>query len=75
MRRQPRAAVRDSDARVGDVLAVIDAAGVRDRTAVVVLADHGMEESDPAVSAGWTPELQATGVAHLEVGGGLIYLT
>ncbi|MGB4746222.1 MAG: alkaline phosphatase family protein, partial [Candidatus Microthrix parvicella] len=70
-----RAAVRDSDARVGDVLAVIDAAGVRDRTAVVVLADHGMEESDPAVSAGWTPELQATGVAHLEVGGGLIYLT
>ena len=70
-----RAAVRDSDARVGDVIAAIDAAGVRDRTAVVVLADHGMEQSDPAVSSGWASELEATGVPHRDVGGGLIYLT
>ena len=69
------AAVRDSDARVGDVIAAIDAAGVRDRTAVVVLADHGMEQSDPAVSTGWATELEATGVPHRDVGGGLIYLT
>jgi arylsulfatase A-like enzyme len=60
---------------VGDVLAAVDAAGVRDRTAVVVLADHGMETSDPALSATWEAELAAAGVPHLEVGGGLIYLT
>ena len=71
-----RAAVRDSDARVGDVLAAVDAAGVRDRTAVVVLADHGMEEtSDPAVSATGRPSWPPPAVPHLEVGGGLIYLT
>ncbi|MEZ5380480.1 MAG: alkaline phosphatase family protein [Microthrixaceae bacterium] len=70
-----RASVRDSDARVGDVLTAVDAAGVRDRTAVVVLADHGMETSDTALSATWEAELAATGVPHLEVGGGLIYLT
>ncbi len=70
-----RAAVRDTDARVGDVLAAVDAAGVRDRSAVVVLSDHGMEESDPAVSATWAAELAATGVPHRDVGGGLIYLT
>lgn len=69
-----RAAVRDSDARVGDVLAAVDAAGVRERTAVVVLADHGMEQSDPTMSTGWASELEATGIPHRDVGGGLIYL-
>ncbi|MEZ5372239.1 MAG: alkaline phosphatase family protein [Microthrixaceae bacterium] len=70
-----RAAVRDSDARVGDLLAAVDASGARERSAVVVLADHGMEESNPAVSDDWTPELQAADVPYREVGGGLIYLT
>ena len=70
-----RAAIGDSDARVGDVLAAVDDAGVRERTAVAVLADHGMEQSDPAVSTGWASELEATGVPHRDLGGGLIYLT
>jgi hypothetical protein len=34
-------AVRDSDARVGEILAAIDAAGEADETLVVVTADHG----------------------------------
>ncbi|MBK6310374.1 MAG: alkaline phosphatase family protein [Candidatus Microthrix sp.] len=40
--------MRDSDAGVGDVIAAIDAAGVGS-TAVVVLADHGMEQSQSGV--------------------------
>ena len=70
-----RAAVRDSDARVGDVLAAVERAGALERTAVLVIADHGMEQNDERIDAPWTPELEASGVAHREVGGGLIYLT
>ena len=69
-----RAAVRDSDARVGDVLRAVDRAGATDRTTVLVIADHGMEQTDPDVERNWADELRSTGVAHLEVGGGLIYL-
>jgi predicted AlkP superfamily pyrophosphatase or phosphodiesterase len=69
-----RAAVRDSDARVGEVLAAIDRAGATDRTAVLVIADHGMEQADPSVDRDWAAELVASGVACRDVGGGLIYL-
>jgi phosphonoacetate hydrolase len=69
-----RAAVRDSDARVGEVLAAVERAGVLERTAVLVIADHGMEQNDPEVDGSWEADLEATGVAHREVGGGLIYL-
>ena len=41
-----RAAIRDTDARMGDVLETIERAGVLDRTAVIVLADHGMQRFD-----------------------------
>jgi arylsulfatase A-like enzyme len=66
--------VRDSDARVGDVVAAVERAGAIDRTAFLVIADHGMEQADPAVDRSWSEELAATGVAHQDVGGGLIYL-
>lgn len=69
-----RAAIRDSDARVGEVVEAVDRAGVLERTAFVVIADHGMEQADPAVDRSWAEELAATGVAHRDVGGGLIYL-
>ena len=44
------------------------------RTAVVVIGDHGMEQADPTVDRDWAAELAATGVAHRDVGGGLVYL-
>lgn len=69
-----RAAVRDSDARIGEVLAAVDASGARDRTAFVVIADHGMEQADPDLARTWDDELAATGIPYTEVGGGLIYL-
>lgn len=69
-----RAAVRDSDARIGEVLAAIERAGALDDTAVLVIGDHGMEQNDPAVAEPWDEALVACGVPHREVGGGLIYL-
>ena len=48
---------------------VAQAAGVLDRTAVVVIADHGMEQTDPENAATWTEALNDTGVAHLDVEG------
>jgi len=70
-----RAAVRDSDARIGDVLAAVEAAGAFERTAVFVIADHGMEQNDPTVTGSWAEALSATGVPHVDVGQGMLYLT
>lgn len=70
-----RAAVRDSDARIGEVLAAVDRAGATDRTAVVVIADHGMEQTDPAVDLDWAEDVAPHAPPHREVGGGLFYLT
>lgn len=69
-----RAAVRDSDARVGEVLAAVERSGALGRTAVLVIADHGMEQCDPAVAEPWHDALAATGVAHRDVGDGLVYV-
>jgi phosphonoacetate hydrolase len=69
-----RAAVRDSDARVGEVLAAVERAGALERTAVVVIADHGMEQADPSVDRDWASDLAATGIGCRDIGGGLVYL-
>lgn len=69
-----RAAVRDSDARVGELISAVERAGVRARTAFLVISDHGMEQADPTVVEPWGPALEATGVEHRDIGGGLIYL-
>lgn len=47
-----RAAIVDSDRRVRRVLDAVAAAGALDRTAVVVMADHGMQQSAPAPALG-----------------------
>ncbi len=69
-----RAAVRDSDARVGELVSAVERAGARGRTAFLVISDHGMEQADPTVVEPWGPALEATGIEHCDVGGGLIYL-
>ncbi len=69
-----RAAVRDSDARVGEIVDAVQRCGALDTTAFLVLADHGMEQSDPDLDQDWSAELAATGVAHTELGGGLIWV-
>lgn len=69
-----RAAVRDSDARVGEVLDAVEQAGALERTAVFVIADHGMEQCDPGVDRPWDDVVESSGVDCREVGGGLFYL-
>jgi predicted AlkP superfamily pyrophosphatase or phosphodiesterase len=59
-----RASIRDTDARLGEVLTAIERAGVFDRTAFFLVADHGMEESNPDVTGDWGPALDATGIPY-----------
>ncbi|MEY2446979.1 MAG: phosphonoacetate hydrolase [Acidimicrobiaceae bacterium] len=69
------ASVRDSDARLGQILAGVDRAGVWDRTAFFLVADHGMEQTLPGVSGDWGPALRDAGIAHRDEAFGFLYLT
>ncbi len=59
-----RASIADTDARMGEVLAAVERRGVFDRTAFFLVADHGMEESNPEVTGDWAPALDATGIDY-----------
>jgi hypothetical protein len=69
-----RASIHDTDARLGEVLAAVDRAGVFDRTAFFLVADHGMEETDPAVRGDWGPALRDAGIRFRDEAFGFIYL-
>lgn len=68
------AAIADTDARIGDILSAVERAGAVDDTAFVLLADHGMEETNPAVRGDWDAALAAAGIAFRDEGHGFIYL-
>jgi len=68
------ASVRDSDARLGDVLDAVARAGVFEATAFVLVADHGMEETNPAVQGDWDVALRDAGVRFRDEGYGFLYL-
>jgi arylsulfatase A-like enzyme len=68
------AAVADTDARIGDILDAIDAAGALDTTAFVLTADHGMEETNPDVTGDWDAALRDAGISFRDEGYGFIYL-
>jgi predicted AlkP superfamily pyrophosphatase or phosphodiesterase len=68
------AAIRDSDARVGEVLAAIERAGAFDDTAFVLVADHGMEENDPSVRGDWGVHLREAGLTFRDEAYGFLYL-
>lgn len=68
------ASVHDTDARIGDVLAAVEGAGVFDQTAFFVTADHGMEESDPSCTGNWAEALDASGVGYRDEGYSFIYV-
>jgi predicted AlkP superfamily pyrophosphatase or phosphodiesterase len=69
------ASIRDSDARLGQILDVVERSGAWDRTAFFLVADHGMEETNPAVTGDWSPALTEAGIAHRDEAFGFIYLT
>ncbi len=68
------AAVADTDARIGEILRAIADAGSFDDTAFVLVADHGMEETNPEVRGDWDAALAGAGVSFRDEGAGFIYL-
>jgi hypothetical protein len=68
------ASVRDSDARMGEIVAAVERAGVADETAFLLVADHGMEETDPAVRGDWDVVLREEGLTFRDEGYGFLYL-
>lgn len=63
---------RDTDARLGKILDGMDW-GSGD-TAFMLLADHGMEESDPGCKGDFDEALRAAGIPFQDEGYGFIYL-
>ena len=68
------AAVRDTDGRIGEILDAVERAGAFDDTAFVLVADHGMEETDPEVRGDWDAALAGAGVDFRDEGHGFVYL-
>lgn len=68
------ASVHDTDARIGHILDAVERAGVWDRTAFFLTADHGMEESDPSCTGNWADALDASGVSYRDEGYSFIYV-
>ena len=68
------AAVRDTDGRMGEIMRAVQDAGIFDQTAFVLVADHGMEESDPAVTGDWDVTLREAGLTFRDEGYGFLYL-
>jgi len=68
-----RDAVRDTDSRIGDVLAAVEKRFGLDRTTVVVVADHGMELNDPAVRGDWGDALRQAGISFRDEASGFLY--
>ncbi len=69
------AAVRDSDARLRRMFDAVERSGRWDDTAFVLVADHGMAQTDPAVRGDWDVALREQGVAVRDEGYGFLYLT
>lgn len=68
------ASIRDSDARLGEVLDAIERAGAFDATAFVLVADHGMEQNDPTVNGDWDVHLREAGLKFRDEGYSFLYL-
>ena len=69
-----RASVRDTDARLGTILDAVERRGLWDDTAFFLVADHGMEETNPAVQGDWGPSLRAAGLDVRDEAFGFLYL-
>ncbi len=70
-----RAAIAETDARIGQMLDVIDAARKLDRTTAVVYADHGMQQVAEGQPVDMSSALKSEGVAHRMLDAQYVYLT
>ncbi|MEA3055027.1 MAG: phosphonoacetate hydrolase [Actinomycetota bacterium] len=68
------ASVHDTDARLGQILDEVERRGVWDETAFFLVADHGMEESNPEVTGDWGPVLERAGIDFRDEAYGFLYL-
>ncbi len=69
-----RASLIDTDGRIGAVLDALEERGVFDRTAFCILADHGMEQSDPSCTGDWDAALVEAGLDVRDEAYGFLYL-
>jgi phosphonoacetate hydrolase len=67
------ASVRDSDGRIGEILDAVEKRGVFDDSAFVLVADHGMQENDPACRGDWDVTLREAGVEVRDEAYGFLY--
>jgi predicted AlkP superfamily pyrophosphatase or phosphodiesterase len=67
------ASIRDSDSRLGELLDALGRKGVLDECAFVLVADHGMEETDPGCRGDWDVVLRAAGLTFRDEGYGFLY--
>jgi predicted AlkP superfamily pyrophosphatase or phosphodiesterase len=67
------ASVRDCDGRLGDILDATERAGISDDCAFVLVADHGMEQNDPACRGDWDEALRSAGIAARDEAYGFLY--
>ncbi len=70
-----RAAIADTDARMGDVIDEIERSGALDRTAIVMLADHGMQQLAEGEPVDLSAILEHEGVTHRMLDEQYVYLT
>jgi phosphonoacetate hydrolase len=69
-----RSGIHDTDLRMGQVLDAVERSGAWDRTAFFLVADHGMEDSNPEVTGDWGTALNATGIPLRDEAYGFIYI-
>jgi phosphonoacetate hydrolase len=67
------ASVRDSDGRIGTIFAALETAGVFDDCAFALMADHGMEQNDPACRGDWDVALREAGIQARDEAYGFLY--
>ena len=69
-----RAGLRDTDARLGAWLDLVEERGLLDSTTILLTADHGMAGADPSVTGDWDDALTAAGIPFRDEAYGFLYL-
>lgn len=68
-----RASLIDTDARLGAVIEKLENLGIFDSCAFVLVADHGMEDSNPEVTGDWGSALTNAGLDFRDEAYGFLY--
>ena len=69
-----RAGLRDSDRRLGHWLDLVESRGLLGQVTVLLTADHGMAEADPACTGDWDEALREAGIPFRDESYGFLYL-